>query len=395
MQQLFVEKPDQLAELLQYLEASETIAFDTEFVSESSYKPDLCLIQVGTREMIGVIDPKSAGDLTDFWACLTDSETEVIVHAAREEFRFCKRESGARPGNLFDVQVAAGMVGIEYPAAYATLIQKILKQSLAKGETRTDWRKRPLSAKQIEYARQDVVYLHQLYDWSKDKLAEMNRLDWFIDEMQLQQNRFENENSEFYWTRLSGINSLKGVELSIAKELFYWREREAERRDCPVRRVLRDDLIAEMAKRKSAEVNRIKSIRGMDRRDIAPHIDSIARVIKEALNLPKPKMPAGPNRQQNQQLNMIGQLMNAVLASICKQVGLAPAIVGNSSDVKEFIAHELKLSNASKQPALNLGWRAEIIGSQLRDVLHGKSLIRIKDALGSNPVEFINSAQQT
>ncbi|MEC9091809.1 MAG: HRDC domain-containing protein [Planctomycetota bacterium] len=389
MQTLFVDNSNELNKLLNHLASTKTIAFDTEFVSESSYKPDLCLIQVATRDMVGVVDPKAVPDLTDFWACLVNPDVEVIVHAAREEFRFCKRESGARPGNLFDVQVAAGMVGIEYPAAYSTLIQKILKQTLAKGETRTDWRKRPLTAKQIEYAQKDVYYLHGLYDWMKNQLEAAGRMDWFLDEMASQQNRFEEEHSEFAWTRISGLNSLRGTELSVAKELFYWREREAERRNCPVRRVLRDDLITELSRRKSAEISRIRSIRGMERRDISQHIDSISQVIKEAIDLPKPKMPPAPSRQQNQQLNMIGQFMNAVLAGICKQCDLAPAIVGNASDVKEFIAYELKLTQARKKPGLTVGWRDDVIGNQLRDVLHGKSLIRIQDPLGSNPVEFL------
>lgn len=389
VEHLFVSKNSELDELLNHLDSAETIAFDTEFVSESSYKPDLCLIQVATRDMIGVIDPKSVRDLSEFWDCLTNESTQVIVHAAREEFRFCKRESGKRPAGLYDVQVAAGMIGIEYPAAYSTLIQRILKQTVAKGETRTDWRKRPLSAKQIEYAEKDVLYLHDLYDWTTKKLKSMNRMEWFVDEMQLQQHRFEQQDSEFAWTRLSGLNSLRGTELAIAKELYYWREREAERRDCPVRRVLRDDLITELAKRKSASPDRIKSIRGLDRRDISPQIGSIAAVIEEALNLPKPEMPPATNRQQNQRLGLIGQFMNAILASICKDCGLAPAIVGNSTDVKDLIAHELKLNHAMKEPILTTGWRAEIIGNKLKDVLNGKATIRIRDPLGDNPLEFL------
>ena len=137
MQQLFVDKANQLDELLDHLESSATIAFDTEFVSESSYKPDLCLIQVATREMVGVIDPKSVRDLEAFWDCLTRPDKEIIVHAAREEFRFCKRESGKRPGKLFDVQVGAGMVGIgEITDAVPAEVKEqalALKESIASG----------------------------------------------------------------------------------------------------------------------------------------------------------------------------------------------------------------------------------------------------------------------
>jgi ribonuclease D len=384
----FIDSSKTLDDFLDCLQSAETIAFDTEFVSEHSYKPDLCLIQVATRDVVGVIDPKAIRDLTPFWDRLTAPNTEIIVHAAREEYRFCKRESGKRPAKLFDVQVAAGMVGIEYPAAYSTLIQKILGENLPKGETRTDWRKRPLTSKQIEYGQKDVLYLHSLYDWANKELAKQARAEWFLDEMELQQSKFENQDSEYAWTRLSGLNSLRGSELAIAKELWFWRAREAERRDSPVRRVLRDDLITELAKRKSYDETRIKAIRGMERRDIAPHIRSIAAVIQESVDLPKPKMPPAPSRNQNQQLNLIGQFMNAVLAGICKNHGLAPAIVGNSTDVKDFISYEFKLTKSTAVPALNLGWRAEVIGSRLRDVLRGKTALRISDALGDNPITF-------
>ena len=355
MQEYFIENADHLGDLLDHLNSADTIAFDTEFVSEFSYQPDLCLIQVATRDVVGCIDPKAIHDLSDFWEILSHPEKEIIVHAAREEFRFCKREAGRRPGKLFDVQVAAGMVGIEFPAAYSTLIQKILRKTVSKGETRTDWRKRPLSDKQVEYAQKDVLFLHALYDWATEKLEKQGRSEWFADEMQQQQRRFENENSEFAWTKLSGVNSLKGSELAIAKELWYWRNREAERRNCPVRRVVRDDLLVELAKRKSSDVNRIRSVRGMDRRDIAPQLQSIADVISESSELPKPRMPFNSNRNQNQQLNLIGQFMNAVLAGICKQHQLAPAIVGNSNDVKDLIAYELKLNKSEAEPTLTQG----------------------------------------
>lgn len=388
MKNYFVDEDHLLDELIPRLAESDTIAYDTEFVSESNYRPDLCLIQVATRDMVAIIDPKAVGDLSPFWDQLSRPDVTVIVHAAREEFRFCKRESGKRLGNLFDVQVAAGMVGIEFPAAYSNLIQKVLKKSVGKGETRTDWRRRPLSDKQIEYAQKDVLYLHDIYDWAVEKLNKKDRMAWFLDEMQLQQQKFESQDSDSAWMRLSGLNSLRGSELAIAKELWFWREREAERRDSPARRVLRDDLITEMAKRKSDDPNRIRAIRGMDRRDLERHVDSLAAVISESKNLPKPEMPAAPDRSQIQKLNLIGQFMNAVLAGICKTHKLAPAIVGNASDVKDFIAFELKLTQPTKDPALTLGWRAEVIGNQLRDVLRGKIAVRIDDPLGDNPISF-------
>src|SRR5207244_2461404 len=143
---------------------SGAIAFDTEFVSEDSYRPDLCLVQVAAAGKLAVIDPHAVEDLAPFWNLLAAEGHETIVHAGREEFRFCRRAIGRRPARLFDIQLAAALIGLEYPAAYGTLISRLLGQRLGKGETRTDWRKRPLTPVQLEYALQDVIYLEPLRD---------------------------------------------------------------------------------------------------------------------------------------------------------------------------------------------------------------------------------------
>ena len=194
---------------------------------------------------------------------------ETIVHAGREELLFCLGAAGRPPERLFDVQIAAGLVGFEYPAGYGSLMFKLLGQRLNKGETRTDWRRRPLSTGQIEYALDDVRYLDAMAARLRERLSRLNRDAWLETEMAAWKSDVEATRSDERWWRVSGISGLSRRGLAIVRELWRWREAEAQRRDCPTRRVLRDDLIIELAKRKSDDPKQIRALRGMERGDFS------------------------------------------------------------------------------------------------------------------------------
>ena len=153
----------QLEAFCERCRSSSVIGFDTEFVSENRYRPELCLLQVATDDEIVLIDTLELEDINPFWDVLTSGDHISVVHAAREEFLFCLRACGKRPSNLFDTQLAAAFVGYDYPAAYSNLVFQFLSEHVAKCETRTDWMKRPLSKKQINYVVGDVVHLHAMY----------------------------------------------------------------------------------------------------------------------------------------------------------------------------------------------------------------------------------------
>ena len=161
------------------LKKAETIAFDTEFVSEHSYRPQLCLIQVAVPGELVIIDTQAVTEINAFWEALAEPTHETIVHAGRQELVFCLEAIGRPPANLFDVQLAAGMVGMEYPAGYGNLIFRMLGEKPQKGETRTDWRRRPLTDRQLEYALDDVRHLARLRETLGQKLEKLGRTAWF------------------------------------------------------------------------------------------------------------------------------------------------------------------------------------------------------------------------
>lgn len=387
----FITTDQQLQEFCAAIESAGAVCFDTEFVSEDNYRPDLCLLQIAAGERLAVVDTHAVENVTPFWELIATPGRETIVHAGREEFRFCKAAIGKRPHDLLDVQIAAALVGLEYPAAYGTLISRLVGKTLAKGETRTDWRRRPLSENQLTYALQDVVYLEQIRNTLVEQIDKLGRRSWLETEMLAWQQQVEDAENGERWRRVSGISGMSSKSLAILRELWHWREDEARRRNIPAKRVLRDDLLVELAKRGTADPKRISAVRGLERGDLQRHMPKIAAAIETALALPEREYPRHLRGSSLSQLTLIGQFLSTALGSICRAAQVAPSLVGTAQDVRELIAYRLGLEDfpANELPILATGWRAEVVGQMIDDLLAGKLSIRITDALSDHPLSFV------
>ena len=388
MSHLTIVTDEQLQQYCGQLAECPSIAFDTEFVSESTFRPVLCLIQVAAGDSLAIIDATTIGDMTPFWQVIAAEGHETIVHAGRGEIEFCHRSVGRQPASMFDVQLAAGLVGIEFPAGFGTLVQRLLGITPNKAETRTDWRRRPLSQRQIEYALDDVRYLSEMRDILHARLNKLERRAWLDQETAAWQEEIEHYLTCERWRRISGNSGLSRRSLAIVRELWRWREAEAERRNRPAKRVLRDDLIIELAKRRTAEANRIKAIRGMERGDLKRFLPQIAQSIERGLELPQDELPSVERREHTPQLSVLGQFLFSALGSICRQLDLAPALVGTPSDVRELVAYRTGAITRKVPPRLACGWRAELVGKTFDDLLAGKLAIRIKDPTSDHPLVF-------
>ena len=353
---------------------------------ERTYRPLLCLVQVATAERAALIDALSIKEMGPFWEALAQPGHETIVHAGRGEVEFCLRAVGRPPGGLFDVQIAAGMVGMEYPASLGTLISRLVGGVPGAGETRTDWRRRPLTERQVRYALEDVRHLRTIRDVLDTRLRQLGRRGWLTEEMAVWQEEVEGSLSQERWRRVSGNTGLDRPSLAIVRELWRWREAEAERRDCPPRRILRDDLIIELAKRKTAEVKRIQAVRGLNRGDLKRLLPKIAACVGRALALSEDQWPGKPPSQKMPQLPVLGQFLFSALGSVCRQRELAPALVGTPSDVRELVAYRTGRPNSGQVPRLARGWRAQIAGQMFDDLLAGKLSIRIADPTSEHPL---------
>ena len=387
---------DDLHQLCQRLRQSESIAFDTEFVSEHTYRQQLCLVQVATPSECVAIDPLAVGDMRPFWDVLVAPGHQTIVHAGREELIFCHEATGAAPAALFDVQLGAGMIGHEYPAGYGNLVLRLLGGTPSKGETRTDWRKRPLTDRQIQYALEDVRHLHALRDKLKSRFEELDRGPWFEQEMRSWQQEVIMARQRERWRRVAGSASLSPRSQAIVRELWKWRDAEAARRDRPMRTILRDDLIVELAKRRSADPKQIRALRGMERGDLQRAVPQLSQAIETALALPDHECPESVHRGSSAQLTMLGQFLSSALSSICRDANVSVGLVGTATDVRDLVAYHLGEREGLDPypPALTQGWRAEVVGHVLEDLLWGRTSIRICDPTSEQPLRFERHKQE-
>ncbi len=363
------------------------LALDTEFIAEDSYQPNLCLIQIAFDDELVVIDPFPLGSVRRFWEAIVEGNVETVVHAGRTDLQFCRDATGRCPDRIFDVQIAAGFTSQEYPAGLVNILQKYAHVSVTKHETRTDWRRRPLSDRQIEYALNDVRYLLGVRDQLEAELKALGRYEWFLEEVRYQYTECLNEDAE-PWRRLAGCAGLSRRELVILKELYFWREEEAARRNVPPRRVLRDDLLIELARRASGDPKRIYAVRGMTHRGVQQLVPEIARRIQRALNAPREEWPEVVNRTGTSQSPIVGQFLYAALASLCRKEHIAVGLVGGTNDLRDWFSYYVS-GREGPPPVLARGWRAALIGDTLERLLSGKVGLRIHNCFDDNPLELV------
>ena len=377
----------QLRELVRRLVDHAHVAFDTEFVSEHTYRSQLCLLQIAAPDVLAVVDTLAVRDLEPFWRLLAEPGRTTVVHAGREEMGFILHAIKARPAELFDVQVAAGLIDHDYPAGYAAIVRRFLNLPTNKGETRTDWRQRPLTQAQLAYAVDDVRHLERLWRNLEGRLESLGRTGWMREEMATWQDDVEESFVRKRWRRVSGLNGLARRELAIARELWHWRDAVAEQRDMPPRRVLRDDLLVELCKRKSADERQISAVRGMQRSDLRHILKGLSEAIARGLDLPDDECPGGErHRAPPSQLAMLGQFLATAIAGLCRQMNLAPALVGTSSDMRDLLASKLGYDAGDRAPLLASGWRAEVVGDVVDDLLAGRASLRIGDVRSHDPL---------
>jgi len=379
-----------LRDFCETIASAPIVAYDTEFVSEDSFQPDLCLIQLAAADHLAIVDPLEVKDLSPLWNLLTSPGRETLVHAGREEFRFIWKATGKAPSGWFDVQIAAGLIGMEYPASYSTLSSKLIGKTISKEETRTDWRRRPLTQRQLEYALLDVADLEAIRGVLHKRLSDLGRLSWLETELAAwQRDLVEFETGE-RWRRLGGISSLPPRALAAVRELSLWRDSEAERRNQPVRRILRDDLLIEIAKRQTDDPKRIRAVRGMERGDIQRYLPKLAQCVEKALALKDHELPRLERKSSRPQLNLLGQFLSTALGSICRSAQVAPSLAGTTQDVRDLLAYRLNLGGfeEGELPILAQGWRAEVVGTVIDHLLSGDLVLRITDPLADEPLAF-------
>jgi ribonuclease D len=369
------------------------VAFDTEFVSEFYFRPKLCLLQFGLPDgELRAVDPFIVDNLSEWWDLVTDAETTIVVHGGREELRFCHYATGRRPRNIIDVQVAEGLRSRGYPLSHANLVSRVLGQTLHHGkQTRTDWQRRPLMDQQLDYALEDVKHLLEVWSVQQESLEKQDRLDWAWAEFESLIDAVLDEQDDEVWQRLPGFGKLNRRERAIARELYLWRREAAEIVNKPQRRVLRDDLLIDIAHRQPKSVKQLKMNRDMNRRDYQQHAEAIVEVVHQALQIPAEELPEKPNNPQHAaQDEVLARILGLALANRCQQLGISMPLVGTTADLKDLVRWHVFQEHNGDPPRLLEGWRGEVCGKLLTDVLDGKVTLRVANPRSEYPLEFNN-----
>jgi ribonuclease D len=348
------------------------ITVDTEFMRERTFYAKLCLIQISgpDKNAIG-IDVLSLErlDLSPLWGLMHDSRILKVFHAARQDIEIILQLSGQVPSPLFDTQIAAMVCGYGDQVGYEALVSDIAKDSVDKSSQFTDWSRRPLSDKQLTYALGDVIHLVDIYEALRARLEKKGRIEWVKDEVGILLDPATYEvKPEEAWRRLK-LRSPKPRDLAILRELAAWREREAQSKDVPRNRILRDEPLLDLVYQRPQNEAELERIRGVSP-DMAK--GKFGRVVIEAIakgmacsdsDCPRPEIKT----PLPQRLTPVVEMLKMLLKIEASEQGVVPRLIASTDDLEA-----LAMKGSSSDLSLGKGWRHEIFGALAESMLEGK-----------------------
>lgn len=360
---------DALASFCERAAQFEFVTVDTEFLRETTYWPRLCLIQVATDDEAVLIDPLASDiRLAPFFELLANPNVTKVFHAARQDIEIFVKLTGAVPHNIFDTQIAASVCGFGDSASYDSLVRAICKVELDKSSRFTDWSARPLSDKQLTYALADVTWLRDIYRELRSQVEATRRWDWVEDELGvLRSIDTYVVQPEQAWERLK-MKFNRPRDLAALKVLAQWREQRAQDTDQPRSRVLKDDVIAELATQRPQTpeaFERLRAVpRGFGRSSAAGEIIALLKSVEA---LPKSELPTLPERYRGPSpKGAVGDLVRVLLKAVAEQHGVAARIIATSDDIDALV-----LDDDADVPALK-GWRRKLFGEKALAIKHGR-----------------------
>lgn len=364
-----IHRQDDLEAFCAALAPHDFLVIDTEFHRETTYYPQLCLVQAAAPGVEGMIDALADGlDMTPFWDLVADPNRLKVMHAARQDMEIFNKIIGHPPTPLFDSQIAAMALGLGDSIAYDKLVAQVTGGRIDKSSQFTDWTRRPLSAKQLDYALGDVTHLREVYLEMKAKLEALGRTEWVASEIEAMTDpALYAADPEDAWKRLK-IRRPRKDYLAVLKTVAAWRERTAQELDRPRNRVLKDDGIQEIADQRPTQAS------GLDRLRAVPKGFGNSRHAKglmEAVNLALDDVDAhapqvekhGPHKPAPPGAT---DLLRVLLKQVCDDAEVTPRLVANAADLERIAAGDGNETDVMK------GWRFELFGSKAGDLLNGR-----------------------
>jgi len=391
---ILVADGDALAELLDHLRGSGGFAYDTEFIGELTYYPKLCVIQVATADRVALIDPLAAIDLSGFWALVVDPAAETVVHAGVQDLEPAYRHTGRRPEGVFDTQIAIGFTGLPYPLSLREAVRLFLGVKLGKGMTFTQWDQRPLSSSQMHYAADDVRYLPALRAEVGARLAETGHTQWAADECEsLGDPALYEFDAIAQCRRIRGTRDLTARQLAVLAALLQWRERCARDQGVPVRSLVKDEVLKAMARRPPKSVDDLTRTAALSRRLIGAEGANIIQAVEQGRGLPDNELPAVRPSIESATVRHQIDCAWALVQAYCFGRSVHPNLVSSRQELADLLAGRAVEKRISRT-RLGHGWRDELIGSHLTDILTGRANLQLNWSEGELRARLATNADK-
>lgn len=363
-----ITKTQQLTDFRDRVKGSAYLTVDTEFMRERTYYAQLCLIQAATPDHAVIIDPLAEGlDLGPFWDLMRDDSLVKVFHAARQDLEIFVKMMDAVPAPLFDTQIAAMVFGFGDQVGYEPLVRELTGAQVDKGSRFTDWARRPLSEKQLTYALGDVTHLRDVYQQLLGRLDETGRRHWVEEEMSaLADPALYSVEPDDAWKRLK-LRNVRPKELGPLIELARWREIEAQRRDLPRARIVKDDVLFEVARtqpKTQQDLGALRSVpQGFERSGAAK---GLLDAVKRGTEISRENLPRLDNKQREPGPPDVVELLRVLLKRQCEAHEVAPKLLASAADLDA-----LARSDKADIPALR-GWRREVFGEMALKLKRGE-----------------------
>ncbi|MEH6475073.1 MAG: ribonuclease D [Sneathiella sp.] len=364
-----VTNTDDLSTLCQRLSEYPYVTIDTEFLRESTFWPELCLVQIASDDESAIIDPLAAGiSLQPLFDLLQNPKVLKVFHAGRQDLEIFHHLNGEVPTPIFDTQVAAMVCGFGESVGYDTLVASLTGAQIDKSSRFTDWSRRPLSDRQLTYAEADVTHLRVVYAKLKEKLKETGREEWLTGEMKV----LETPETYFIppenaWKRIKSRN-IKPRFLAILQTIAAWRESQAHRQNIPRNRVMRDEALLEIASNPPADEEKLSHVRGIGRKFADGKMGAgLLAAIQAGIELPLEDCPVVAQKKPLPKgMGPLMDLLRVLLKMRCEENEVAQKLVCSSSDLEKIAADD-----GADVPALK-GWRFEMFGKDALALKEGK-----------------------
>jgi len=352
------------------------VTVDTEFLRETTFWPILCLIQIAGPDDECIVDPMAEGiDLAPFFELMADTSVVKVFHAARQDVEIFYNLDGRVPTPMFDSQVAAMVCGYGDSIAYGQLVDRVTGASIDKSSRFTDWSRRPLSDKQLDYAIADVTHLRDIYLHLKERLENKTRTSWVDEEMKvLTSPETYDLPVEKAWTRLK-MRVRKPRDLAVMQSVAQWREQSARDRNVPRGRVIKDDAIYEIAQQHPKDKNALGRLRALPKGfENSKHMDGLLEAVAAAHEIPDDELPVVPRPTRSPEGTAAAtELLKVLLKVVAEQQGVASKVIATVDDLEKIAADD------EADVAALQGWRLEMFGKQALELKRGEIALGFED----------------